>query len=208
MIRPLFCILILTAAMAGLSRANDPIRREFLLDTAHSAMATARSPDEFKNVARAYQAVIDNGAANGPVFYHLGTALLLAGQPADATRALLRAERYMGTTWAIERNLRGAQARQDQDKAGQLPWYRIPLFWHFALGFHTRAWLTVTAFLGIWVALSIRRLGFVRTARPLWLLSLTVFALFASSVLTSLHQESGEQPPLCLLKADTTGGPP
>ena len=77
-----------------------------------------------------------------------GTLLLLAGFPAESFDALSRAEALQGATPEIENNLAIACAarktetedamRQGADSGTGLPWYRVPLFWHYRVPMQVR----------------------------------------------------------------------
>jgi len=74
-----------------------------------------------------------------------------------------------------------------------LPWYRFPLFWHYGIPGPTRMTIAVCAFFFCWIALILGAAGPHRTARRLLILALAILVLFGSSILTSLHQESGSR---------------
>mgnify|MGYP001608864109 CR=1 FL=1 len=178
------------------AEASTEMERRFIWDEATTQISTARTPDDFLNAARTYQKLADAGVRNGPLFYNLGTALLKAGQYGDATEALLRSERYMGTNPEIRRNLLLASARGQKGRDVYLPWYRIPLFWHFELGGPVRAAVATMAFTHFWIALALRFLGSRRIARPLLGVALLGIVLFGSSTATTLYQETRAHRPV------------
>ena len=185
---------LLLASTARGSAPNESGRR-FLWDQANSQMCSARTPAEFGKAAATYRRLLASGVRNGPLFYNLGTALLKAGEYEPATAALLRAERYTGSTPEIRQNLLLALAREDPNATVSLPWHRFPLFWHYGLSGATRVAVAATAFSLFWAALALARAG-VRPARPFAVLCLCAFVLFGSSVLTTWHDEqSADQPP-------------
>ena len=201
--------LILGAAVCGAPavQADSASERHFIWNEANAAMMAAHAPEDFLRAAADYQKLVDLGVRNAPLFYNLGTALLGAGQYADAVSVLLRAERYGGSQPDIDRNLLVAIARRDQLKEPALPWYRFALFWHYRLPFATRALLAAAAFSGIWLALSLRRIGAQRGGRLLLVAALTLFVVFGSSVATSLQQEVNARRPLLSVPAAPTVGP-
>ncbi len=152
-------------------------------------MASAHRPEEFAAAAATYRRLIAAGARNGPLFYNLGTALLRAGEYDAAINALLRSERYVGSNPEITQNLLIALAREDAEAEAALPWYRFPLFWHYGLSANLRIAMAAGAFAAGCILLALWQMG-SRTARQVMFVAWFVFALFGSSVITTLHQES------------------
>jgi tetratricopeptide (TPR) repeat protein len=163
--------------------------RRFLWNQANSQMASAHGAGDFAEAAATYRRLVASGARNGPLFYNLGTALLRAGQYEEAVDALLRAERHVGGNPEITQNLLIALAREDKEAEVALPWYRFPLFWHYGLSAHLRMAVTAGAFAAGCILLALWQLG-SHTARQVMFVAWFVFALFGSSVITTLHQES------------------
>ncbi|MBI3986782.1 MAG: hypothetical protein HY343_07675 [Lentisphaerae bacterium] len=212
-------LLLVVALLAGLCEAragsgpvisesrpsSDDYRmtpeRAFLWEEAQSVMASARAPEEFLRAARLYQRLVDEGLRGGILFYNQGTALLQGGRPADAVEVFLRAERYGGRDEALRRNLRLAMARSRKVENLELPWYRIPLLWHFSLPGETRARIAAVAFSVFWIILALRALGIRRLTRYLLIVSGAACIFFGSSVATSLHQEAGARRPEFALPA-------
>jgi len=128
---------------------------------------------------------------NGPVFINWGIALFQAGHPAEAREAFLRAERYVGHDPEIVRSLRLTTARIEKvpEAEATLPWYRIPLAWHFALPCALRFQIALGAFILFWAALISGLFGGGRWSRRIAWAALMVLALFGSSALTTLHLE-------------------
>jgi hypothetical protein len=139
-------------------RAADT-QQAFLWDQTHVRMAAAKTPADYLEAARGYNRLVTEGAASGPVFFNLGTALLLAGDGPNAAAALVRAERRMGLTPAIRANLRQALALQSGQPDADLPWTRTAFFWHFDLPCRTRAHLAVAGWMVLWLALLASRLS-------------------------------------------------
>ncbi|MDA0991725.1 MAG: hypothetical protein O3A51_13365, partial [Verrucomicrobia bacterium] len=83
--------------LAYVAQADPGTDRQFLWQEANAALAHAQQPEAFAHAADRYEQLIQRGARNGPLFYNYGLALLNAGKPDLAARALLRAERYAGT---------------------------------------------------------------------------------------------------------------
>ena len=61
------------------SRGRGVPRTRVLWNEANAALANAVKPADYLRAARSYQALVDSGVRNGPLFYNLGTALLKAG---------------------------------------------------------------------------------------------------------------------------------
>jgi len=192
MIRRLLLSLVAFLALSGAtSFAGVSLEHQFMWDEANAQMTTARLPADFLRAAETYGKLAEMGVRNGPLFYNLGTALLKGGRYEDAQTFLLRAERYMGHDPDIRQNLRLAMARGKNNVMVALPWYRFPLFWHYGLPGSVRLTIAVCAFFCCWLALVLGALGPRRAARRILILAIGVLILFGSSILTSLHEESG-----------------
>ncbi len=161
----------------------------FLTQQAIARSLAARTPDEFGAAATAYAALLGAGVHNATIYFNYGTALLLAERRDDAQRALAQAERYAGANWDTERNLRLARTSPGDDAAG-LPWYRVPLFWHFRLATPLRITLACGAFLAVWLFTTLRLLGSERVARWGFTIAVIAFILLGSSAGTSLYQDA------------------
>ena len=186
----LLCAYVPLCLCASSASADNTLERQFIWDEANSQMSSARTQEEFLLAAETYQKLIDMGTSNGPLFYNLGTALLMAKRYDDAMNAFLRAERYMGSNWDIKHNMLIAAAGKERNETVSLPWYRIPMFWHFGMAASTRMIISICAFTALWLSLILRALGSRRLCRPLMILSLIVLAMFGSSVLATIHQET------------------
>ena len=171
------------------SFADDAAERQFVWNEANSIMASAEAPEEFLVAAQTYQKLIEIGVQNGPLFYNLGTAMLMAERYDEALNALLRAERYMGSNWDIRRNMLMAKAGKKENQTVSLAWYRLPLFWHYGLSCTSRLNIIVCAFAVFWIGMLFRIWGGYRFFVRIMVVSLTVLILFGSSVATSIHQE-------------------
>ena len=183
--------------------ADVSLERQFLWEEANAQMASAQTPADFLRAADTYGRLVQSDVRNGPLFYDLGTAYLKAGRYDDAASLLLRAERYTGSDPDVHRNLLLALAKGKRNPPAALPWYRIPLFWHYGIPGTGRMTIAVGAFFTCWIALTLGALGARQTARRLLILALAVLALFGSSILTTWHQESSER----LLKQGRTPTP-
>lgn len=172
------------------ARADDMAEREFMWEQANAATASAQTPGDFAAAARLYRQLAESGVKNATVFHNLGTALLKAEKYDEAVSALLRAERYSGTTWDIERNLLIATAGGGDIQAVSLPWHRLILFWHYGLPCRTRLLVAICSFAALWLCLVLRRCGLKAMVDPAIVLAAVLLVLFGSSTATSLHQEA------------------
>ena len=188
--RTALLILILSA---GLVQAAEKSECEFMWNVANNKAATASTKKDFANTALLYQKLINSGVYNEHSFHNLGTAFLLAENFKEAERALLRAERYAGNKPDIENNLLAAVKGAAKQQDAELPWYRIPLFWHFNLGITVRISIAVFAFAFFWIGMIIRRFSKNNFAETTIAVSLLATALFCSSVLTSIWQEHNDR---------------
>jgi hypothetical protein len=182
--------------------AGDEFSRRFVWDEARTRTETAQTPADFSRVADSYRRLLQAGSINGTVLYNLGTALLLAGQYEAAKVCLLRAERHLGTTPDIERNLRLAAAKGGPVEDAALAWYRAPLFWHFGMAASARIGVAALAFAAFWLAMTVRVCFRRAPIAPFVCLAVIVFVLFATSSGVSLYQESREPLPLIALPAE------
>lgn len=184
---PVVALLVCIAPACGATVAD---RYDFGWREANSRMSTAETIDDFAAAADVYRELADEGLRNGPLFYNLGTALLLSEQYAAAEQALYRAERYMGSSEDVRRNLELSITRGERSKAGNLPWYRAFLFWHYGLPGSLRVGIALSAFSAIWIGFALRVAGAQVWSRHLIAFSIVVFVLFGSSVASTLYEES------------------
>jgi hypothetical protein len=147
------------------------------------------------------------GVRNGHLHYNRGSVLLQAGEPQRALRDLLLAECYLGRDPDVQRNLQIAAERLASADSVALPWYRPLLFWHYNTGAPVRVWIAVTAFAAFWVGLVLRVVGAPRLGKRIVVLALIAFALFGSSVATSLHQAAAARPAIEEAVAGETAPP-
>jgi tetratricopeptide (TPR) repeat protein len=162
----------------------------FMWNEANARVASASTEQDFLSAASTYRKLADAGVKNGHLFYNIGTALLKAKRYDEAIEAFLQAERYSGSSEDISRNMRIALAAKNKDPNATLPWYRVPLFWHYNLSIFARIRIAVCAFAGFWLALLLRTAGSNRIYKPLLACSIILFALFGSSSATSLELQA------------------
>lgn len=142
--------LLMPLSRATLERQPD----NFDWERAQGAMATAQTPEAFSEAASLYSAMAENGAATGPLFHNLGVALLLAGEPRAAARALDRAFRWRGASPELANNRAAAQraiAAEDRNASPTPPLFRrlLPPV-HYRLATFAAAWAI------LWLALAVR----------------------------------------------------
>jgi hypothetical protein len=200
-------VLILLSAAITFILSARPLRADeascrFLWEQANTRTASARTPEDYLAAAQTYQQLVREGVRNGPLFYNLGTTLLLAGDGENAAAALRRAERYLGSTTDIRINLRQALALQAGQPDTDLPWERTLLFWHYDEPVRIRALAALGGWLLIWLALLLRRLAAPPPAdgasagsaagalsQPCLLFGLLIALVFSVSTACSLLQE-------------------
>lgn len=128
--------------------------RDFLRGQALSVLGSAEKQEDFL-AAAAILAEFDISPHAGPeLLYNLGTALLLAGQDEAALAALRRAERWGGDMPGLRRNLALAHAAYNNYPQPFLPWYRWPLYPHFAIALPVRQWLAWLFWTISWLGLA------------------------------------------------------
>lgn len=166
------------------------IEREFLWNQAMSRVQTSSTKKDFLNAADVYSELIERGTANGHIFYNAATACLMAEDYENAMKNLIRAERHLGSDWAIRRNMLLAMSGGDETREVSLPWSRLVFFWHFGLSAFTRMNIAAISFSAIWIGFALAHFGLRKTGRTIITLSLIAFALFGSSAAESIHKEA------------------
>jgi hypothetical protein len=156
--RSLRLVVALLALAAATHAHADAAGRRFEWEQANTLLAEAHTPDDFLAAAQAYNRLVQDGVRNGPLFFNLGTALLLAGDGENATAALLRAERYSGSSPDLRTNLRLALAAKTGQPDIELPWNRVVFFWHFDHAMRVRIAVALAGWTLLWLGLLLRRL--------------------------------------------------
>jgi hypothetical protein len=192
MIRAALRVLLFLSPWAAFAVSSSEF--VFMWDEANAKTASAATPRDFLAAADTYRQIAARGVRNGFLFYNMGLALLKAERFDEARHALLRAERYAGSNPDIRHNLQIAMAGRNRDRTVSLPWYRVPLFWHYELAARTRMSVGVFAFTVFWLSLA----GFCfqptrEAARAGMALSIVVLVLFGSSLAVTFHQESADE---------------
>lgn len=174
-------------ALSPVARATS--EDAFAWQRANQRLAAAQQPADFLAAAECYRAMANDGLRSGPLFYNLGTALLMGRQYREAAEALRRAERYAGSNEDTTRNLVLALAEGERQPRQALPWYRVPLFWHYRLPCAARAGVAAFAFSLLWIGLTLRLLRRRDWSGPVIFVALLLIVVFGSSVLTTLQAE-------------------
>ena len=185
-------VLVATVLLAFWSTraiASGEAERRFVWREANWRMGTAQTAEDFLLAARTYEELVGTGVRNGPLFYNLGTALLAAEEFDAAVAAFVRSERYMGANAELRRSLTHAFAAAGEHTDVR-PWRRVLLFWHYGLAVSARAGVAAVAFSALWIGWSMLRLGRLRVARTLVILSAIALAAFGASALSTWHLES------------------
>ncbi len=178
------CLLMGLTLAAG----ADDVRDRFLWEEANTHMATAITPQDYLEAADTYRELYGTDIQNGPLLYNMGTALLMAEQYEAAQRAFSAAEVFIGATPAIERNTVLAIMAGVHGADAALPWYRLPMFWHFKTPIYQRITLTVLAITAAWGIALLRLLGWRAGWRRALALVVAAIVVLGSSVLISLHK--------------------
>ena len=193
-LRAVIAAALLLGAATRETHAAGLVPDTFEWERAEQTMAAAVTDEDFLGAAAMYYAMVTNGAASGPLFYNLGTALLLSGKKLAAAEALVAAERRMGTSAEVADNLRLALA--DEGSSGHLPVSRVFLCWHYGIPFATRIDLAVLGWAAFWfAAAAVALLGHCRCLRPfrallraVAALSLILFVIYGASVAITVLQ--------------------
>ncbi len=184
----LVCVAILASGAARPAHAAADDR--FAWAQAGAAAAAARTPEEFRAAADVYRDMVREGVRNGPLFYNLGTCLLLAGDHEEAAFHLRRAERYLGADDDVRCNLALALTGGDENVAPALPWTRIPLFFHYGLPGKVRATAAAAGVVLLCLGAALRLLRARRIARWCVTAGVVLTVVFGSSVAISLLAEA------------------
>jgi tetratricopeptide (TPR) repeat protein len=171
----------LLLTMVGLCRQSlgaglSPQQRREVLAEAQQAydrgVEVLRSrPDEaaeqFRLAAGRFQMLVDDGVANGRLFYDLGNAYLQAGDVGRAILEYREAERFIAGDDRLEGNLRYARSlRRDQiAPSGERALADALLSWHRATSLQARMWVFIITYFLFWLILILwlfRRPGFWR----------------------------------------------
>ena len=194
---PLAILLAAFALHASPSVASDA--NAFIWEQANAQAASAATPYDYLKAATTYNRLVADGARNGPLFMNLGSALVMAGDGANAAAAFARAERHLGTTPETRQGLAAALALQTGRTHVDLPWSRTAFFWHYAFPCTVRAYTALGGWTLFWLGVLcyiLLRNKHPRGASALLSLSETcmltgglIAAVFAASTLTTLMHE-------------------
>lgn len=184
-------IALLICLLPLLSLASQQERR-FAWNEGNARMGNARTETEFLQAARAYHRVETLGGGHPLLFLNTAIALYEAETYDDAMRYARRAERYMGKDEQIRALMLSIINAKEKDSASptqSLPWYRVPLFWHYDLSLQSRIWVGLICanlfFLGVFLRIIKRK----ATAQILVISGLVGVAVFSASIGASIHQE-------------------
>lgn len=184
-------LLVCVTAMGSAARASRPPPEEhvFLWNEANWIMATAHEPRSFRLAAAKYRELAARGVHNGPLFYNQAQALLAGERPSDAVAALLRAERYMGSTPGLRQSLRHARAAAQNVPCPGPAVPRSWLWWHIGLSWSLRLTVTTCAFSCMCAAFGLLYTGWARAGKYLLTASAVLLLLFGTSTLRTWHLE-------------------
>jgi Tetratricopeptide repeat len=163
------CTLCMTAVGQTLTLEPSPsdlkaLLREALVAFDRGTQLLGAAPDEayteFASARDKFQAVIDSGVENGPLYYDLGNAHLRLGAIGKAIAAYRKAARLMPGDGRIESNLRFARSlRRDQiETSGERELVRTVFFWHYEIPMRRRLTMALTCFGLFWFVLTLRAL--------------------------------------------------
>ena len=204
-----------------LSALADDATRSFLWEQANAQAASAATPDAYLKAANTYNRLVTDGVCNGPLLINLGSALVMAGDGANAAAAFARAERYVGATPETRQGLIAAAELQTGRRQADLPWARAAFFWHFALPCPLRAIAALTGWCLFWLGVFSRILFRAHRAHTFFrslsetglLIGGLIAVVFTASTLITLANERhdvatwGSRVFLSSTPADTEGTP-
>ena len=169
-----------------------PQEASFLWRQANAQMAAADSADAFDAAARTYRKLEAGGISNGPLLYNLGVALLMSGANEEALSAFLRAERYLGAAPDLRNNLELAWQRQP-DTERTWPWTRTVFALHYRIPLAVRQSVLWLAYQLLWIGMLGYALRKPALGRPVFIVAALLLAVMATSVGTTLQQESTDR---------------
>ena len=183
-------ILIMLLLTTSVCPAVDQQDIHFLWEEANSRLIRAETEDDFLSASQSYKKLLDQGIQSSDLYYNYGTALLRAGRPENAVRALSRAQLHDGNSIDIDRNLSIAQNKVSGLQNGDQTWQHSVFFWHYALPANLRHLLALIAFSLFWIILASRQIGPYRSFKALLAVSVLLLSVLASSSLVSLYEST------------------
>ncbi len=181
----LFALTASISSAEELSFSTSPNRFEW--ERAQQAIYTAQSKEDFKHAADLYYSMATNGVQNGTLYYNLGTALLLSGEPKAACEAFDIAARWLGHPPELKYNR--ALATKEINGTEQLPPERYLLFWHYQLSLPQRVNVAVIIWNLTWLLALLCVIKVLRKKlRIPLILSAIILIAFAVSILITYHQ--------------------
>ena len=191
-------ILLFIVGLVTTSSGAEEKAASFVWRQANATASSARTPEDFRQAALVYRELIDGGSVNGAVLYNYGTMLLFAGLSSEAVDAFERAEALDGASPELENNLDLALSAADRvahplneggwqsvDSATALPWYRVPLFWHYGVPVSVRLEAMAVMWGVLWLGMLLKFARLRRIGKVLMAVGLVGMAVFGSSVLAS-----------------------
>ncbi len=183
-------ILIMLLLTTSVCPAVDQQDIHFLWEEANSRLIQAETEDDFLSASKSYKKLLDQGIQTSDLYYNYGTALLRASRPADAVRALSRAQLHDGHSIDIDRNLSIAKNKVSGLPNGDQTWQHTVFFWHYALPANLRHLIALAAFSFFWFTLASRQIGPYRSFKALLAVSILLLSVLASSSLVSLYEST------------------
>ncbi len=191
-------ILLFVAGFVATSSGAQEKAASFVWRQANATASSARTQEDFRQAALVYRELIDGGTVNGALLYNYGTMLLFAGLSSEAVDAFERAEALDGASPELENNLDLALGAVDKaahllgeggwqgvDSATALPWYRVPLFWHYGVPVSVRLEALAVMWGILWLGMMLKFARLRRIGKVLVAVGLVGLAVFGSSVLAS-----------------------
>jgi tetratricopeptide (TPR) repeat protein len=125
-------LLLLCVGVLGISAYGAPsgVDRERAFFRALELFETAKSPDDFRQSAAAFESMLADGSHNSAVYYNIGNAYVRAGDFGKAINAYRKARIFRPRDPFLEANLRHALSLAPGRLPEQpAPWWRNIVFW-------------------------------------------------------------------------------
>lgn len=162
-----YCTAILILALTASAFATETGERERAFVNALTLYESAKSPQQFRNAAAAFDALISPDYQNDALFYNIGNARVKAGDYGYAIIAYRKAKFFRPRDPWLEANLNQAlSAAPGRVPAAPEPWWRSVFFWSGWLSYPDKFNLA----LGVW-GVSVALLSFaiwLRKSRLNW----------------------------------------
>ncbi len=185
MFRFVFLLLAMYSLQSNVS-ADDSGAKERTFVRALELFDNAKSPDDYRESARALESIVANGFQNGAVFFNLGNAYFRAGSFGRAILNYRKAQPYRPRDPYLKANLQQAlAAAPGKLTPSPAPWWNHVLFWTNWLAYPTKV---KACFLGVCAAAMLLLVAiYFRISRLHWLVAACILVSMALAIDLSIQ---------------------